>query len=84
VYLQQDAFSEIDAASPVERQREMFEMMEKALLITYSFKQKDEARRFFQRLTQACIDWNMTTYESPEYTARKEALAKTLKEVTHV
>ena len=84
VYLQQDAFSEIDAASPVERQREMFEMMEKALLITYSFKQKDEARRFFQRLTQACIDWNMTTYESPEYTARKEALVKTLKEVTHV
>jgi len=83
VYLQQDAFSEIDAASPVERQREMFEMMEKALLITYSFKQKDEARRFFQRLTQACIDWNMTAYESPEYTARKEALAKTLKEVTH-
>jgi len=26
----------------------------------------------------------MTTYESPEYTARKEALVKTLKEVTHV
>jgi V/A-type H+-transporting ATPase subunit A len=83
VYLQQDAFSEIDAASPVERQREMFEMMEKALSATYAFKQKDEARRFFQRLTQACIDWNMTAYESPEYTARKEALAKTLKEVTH-
>jgi len=84
VYLQQNAFSDIDAATPADRQREMFSVVEKALLAAYPFKQKDEARKFFQSLTQTCIDWNMTDHVVPEYAERKDALLRTIKEATHV
>ena len=58
VYLQQNAFSESDATTPVERQRVMFDVVEKALLATYSFKDKDATRGFFMDLQQNFIDWN--------------------------
>ncbi len=60
VYLQQNAFSEVDASTPAERQKEMFDVVEKALLSEYSFTDKDETRKFFLSLQQAFIDWNNT------------------------
>ena len=60
VYLQQNAFSEVDASTPAERQKEMFDVVEKALLADYTFTEKDESRRFFLSLQQAFIDWNNT------------------------
>ena len=60
VYLQQNAFSEVDASTPADRQKEMFDVVEKALLSEYSFADKDEIRKFFMSLQQAFIDWNNT------------------------
>jgi len=84
VYLQQNAFNDIDAASPAERQREMFDTVEQTITASYAFDDKAAARKFFQQLSQSFIDWNMTVQNTPEYTTRKEALAKMLKEVTSV
>ena len=58
VYLQQNAFSETDATTPVERQQIMFDVVEKALLADYKFTEKPEARKFFMDLQQTFIDWN--------------------------
>ncbi len=74
VYLQQNAFSESDATTPVERQRVMFGVVEKALLATYSFKDKDATRGFFMDLQQNFIDWNDKPFTSEEFATQKAAL----------
>ncbi len=74
VYLQQNAFSESDASTPVARQREMFEVVEKALLADYRFAEKPETRKFFMDLRQTFIDWNDKPAASPEFTALKAEL----------
>jgi len=77
VYLQQNAFSQADATTGVDRQREMFDIVEKALLAEYAFPGKDEARAFFMDLRQTFIDWNDKEYRSEEYkTLAKELCAK--------
>ena len=83
VYLQQNAFSESDASTPVERQKMMFDVVEQVLLSDFSFagkdaaKEKDALRSFFMDLQQTFIDWNDKKMDSPEFvTKRDELLAK--------
>ena len=75
VYLQQNAFSESDATTPVERQRVMFDLVEKALAANYSFSTKDEMRKFFMNLQQTFIDWNDKPFQSEEFGALKKEIA---------
>ena len=84
VYLQQNAFSDVDASTPEERQRIMFDVVEKALLTNYSFKGKDEARKFFMSLQQEFIDWNNIKIDDPAFTASRDALIKRIEEVASV
>ncbi len=74
VYLQQNAFSESDATTPVERQQIMFGVVEAALLADYKFKDKDEMRKFFMDLQQTFIDWNDKPRSSPEFDSMRSAL----------
>ena len=74
VYLQQNAFSETDATTPVERQQVMFDIVEKALLADYSFAEKPAARKFFMDLQQTFIDWNDKRVDDPEFARLKESL----------
>ena len=74
VYLQQNAFSEADATTPVARQKEMFDVVEKALSSEYPFKEKADARRFFMDLQQTFIDWNDRPFDSDEFKQLRESL----------
>ncbi len=74
VYLQQNAFSENDASTPVERQKIMFDVVERAITATYAFTEKAETRRFFQELQQTFIDWNDKAADSPEFTELQQTL----------
>ena len=74
VYLQQNAFSDTDATTPVERQRVMFGVVEKALLANYSFADKAAARKFFMDLQQTFIDWNDKPMKSAEFASVRDAL----------
>ena len=74
VYLQQNAFSDTDATTPVERQKIMFDVVEKALLTDYSFAEKSETRKFFMDLQQTFIDWNDKPMSAPEFESLKSAL----------
>ena len=67
VYLQQNAFSDSDATTPVERQQIMFAVVEKALFTDFAFADKDAARRFFMDLQQTFIDWNDKKMDAPEF-----------------
>jgi V/A-type H+-transporting ATPase subunit A len=82
VYLQQNAFNDIDAATPADRQREMFGVVEKALLAAYPFADKSVARKFFQSVAQAFIDWNQTASDAPEYAARRDAIENMIEEAS--
>ncbi len=74
VYLQQNAFSESDATTPVERQKIMFDVVEKVLFSTYKITEKTQMRRFFMDLQQTFIDWNDKPMNTPEFTQLKETI----------
>ena len=74
VYLQQNAFSDTDATTPVARQKIMFDVVEKALLTEYGFAEKDDTRKFFMDLQQTFIDWNDKPTGTPEFESMKQSL----------
>ena len=82
VYLQQNAFNDVDAATPAKRQQEMFGVIEKAMLADYPFAEKNAARKFFQGVAQAFIDWNQTPADAPEYASRRDAIMQTTEEAS--
>ena len=51
VFLQQDAFDDVDGACKPERQKALFDMVYAAATRAYAFKDKAAARDFFTRLT---------------------------------
>jgi V/A-type H+-transporting ATPase subunit A len=82
VYLQQNAFSEADSSTPVERQKVMFDMLEKVLLGEFEFPEKDATRKFFMDLQQKFIDWNDKPFGSEEFDAAQDALLKRIGNAT--
>ena len=76
VYLQQNAFSDSDATTPVARQKVMFDVVEKALFTDYRFEDKDGTRTFFMGLQQMFIDWNDKAMDTSEFASLREALTE--------
>ncbi|MDL1977538.1 MAG: V-type ATP synthase subunit A [Deltaproteobacteria bacterium] len=67
VYLQQDAFDDVDVSMSRERQLESFQLLKGLIDRDYRFKDKDEAHDFFTRLTGLYKNLNYSPKESPEY-----------------
>ena len=84
VYLQQNAFSDADATTPVARQKVMFEIVEKALLSDYTLATKEEMRKFFMDLQQTFIDWNDAPFGDSRFDAGKAALEAKISEAAKV
>ena len=82
VYLQQDAFDPVDGATSAERQTHVFDRLMLILNTTMRFESKDEARSFFQKLTQAAVDWNRIAMDRDEFQEQEQALIKLAGEVT--
>jgi V/A-type H+/Na+-transporting ATPase subunit A len=83
IYLQQNAFSDVDAASPLERQRAIFDILERVVAIPFAFNDKNEARHRFGRFTQSFIDWNTTPAETPQYETALAAIETLATEASH-
>ncbi|TRZ99353.1 MAG: V-type ATP synthase subunit A [Rhodocyclaceae bacterium] len=82
VYLQQDAYHDIDGASSAERQRYVFERIHRMLGCKMSFDDKESARRFFQRLTQTTKDWNRVEQHAVEFHEIQGQIEQMLAEVS--
>lgn len=67
VYLQQDAFDEVDASTPLARQKLTFETIVRLIDAKYRFSNKDQARDFFTRLTGLFLNFNYAAETSPDY-----------------
>jgi V/A-type H+-transporting ATPase subunit A len=82
VYLQQDAYHEVDGATSAERQRYVFDRIYRMLRCKFSFGNKDDARRFFQRLTQTTRDWNRVDQQAVEFRQIEQQIEQMLAEVS--
>jgi V/A-type H+-transporting ATPase subunit A len=67
VYLQQDAFDDVDASMSLERQAESFKMLQGIIGNSYAFTDRDHARDFFTNLTSLYKNWNYAPPGTPEY-----------------
>jgi V/A-type H+-transporting ATPase subunit A len=67
VYLQQNAFDEVDAYNPMERQVYVFKKVHELLKKEITADDKDDARQIFLRLTTLFKNWNSSKWESVEF-----------------
>ena len=67
VFLQQDAFDDVDASCSLERQQDLFEMVFVACTRPYAFKNKDTARDYFTRLTGLYKNLNYANRDGDDY-----------------
>lgn len=82
VYLQQNAFDEVDAASSPERQKYVSDKIYDILETDFHFEDKEGARDFFYDLRQKFIDWNGTSMESDDFKKQEKLIDETKKMVT--
>ena len=62
VYLQQNAFDEVDASTIEERQKYVFHLLHEIIEAEFNFEDKDNARKFFQGIRQVFIEWNSSEW----------------------
>jgi V/A-type H+-transporting ATPase subunit A len=81
VYLQQNTFDAVDGASNADRQRYIFDKVLKVLKEeNFSFKDKDQARRYFLQLRQLFIDLNYLEQNSAEFAGQEEKITAKIAE----
>ncbi|PIE34928.1 V-type ATP synthase subunit A [candidate division KSB3 bacterium] len=68
VYLQQDAFDDVDVSMEQDRQLESFGTLKSLINREYRFSDKEEVRDFFTRLTGLYKNLNYSAYTSHDYT----------------
>jgi V/A-type H+-transporting ATPase subunit A len=81
IYLQQNAFDEVDEATSEERQRYIFNFIYSQVLQNeFAFADKDAARHFFHLLRQQMRTWNSSVWNSEEFKAIERNIAKIIAE----
>ena len=80
VYLQQNAFDTVDAATSKDRQIYVFDKVKKVLETNFDLNDKDDARKLFNRLRQFFIDWNYTDMKDAEFKKQEQAIEKLIEE----
>ena len=79
VYLQQNAFDKVDAATSPERQKYVTAKIYEILMKDFSFNDREEARRFFDELRQKFIDWNYIEMDSDDFRRQEESINDLIK-----
>jgi V/A-type H+-transporting ATPase subunit A len=67
VFLQQDAFDDVDASMSLERQQKSFQLLKKLIEAEYRFKDREEAREYFTRIMGAYKNLNYSPEASTDY-----------------
>jgi len=66
-YLQQNAFDEVDAATPSDRQIFVFDKILAILQMEFGFSGKDQARQTMVEISDMFRNWNYAAKDSEEY-----------------
>lgn len=67
VFLQQNAFDDVDAATNAARQELVFDKVLEIVDLDFAFSDKDEARRVLVRATDRYRNWNYAAPDSEEF-----------------
>ena len=67
VVLQQDAFDEVDAVTPLERQEEILNLVTEICEHEFKFDTFLEVTDFFRKLINLCKQWNYSLFKSEQY-----------------
>jgi V/A-type H+-transporting ATPase subunit A len=67
VYLQQDAFDDVDASTSLERQKLCLDKIVELVERSYAFADKDQALDYFTRFTGLFKNFNYARPDSPDY-----------------
>jgi V/A-type H+-transporting ATPase subunit A len=78
VYLQQDAFDDVDASMSLERQLESFRLVRGIIDRELSFDEKEEAREFFTRLTGLYRNLNYSAAGTAEFADYRRQITELL------
>lgn len=78
VYLQQDAYDEVDVAVPIKRQQECFKKAVELVSAKYRFADQEAARDYFTRLTGLFKNLNYAPSSSAEYSGIMEKIDQLL------
>ena len=80
VYLQQNAFDEVDEATTAERQAYVFNFIYGILEAEFNFENKEEALHFFQKLRQQFKGWNSAKWKSSEFSKIEKEMSSVIQE----
>lgn len=80
VILQQDAFDEIDAVTPMERQEEILNMVIKICHTDFTFDNFNEVMDYFKKMINICKQMNYSKFKSPEYDSFRQQLQALIEE----
>jgi V/A-type H+-transporting ATPase subunit A len=67
VFLQQDAYDRVDVYSPLDRQRELLELLVAVLDQSTGFSNREAVRQWFARLSARFRDLNYSEFRSADY-----------------
>ena len=74
VVLQQDAFDEIDAVTPLERQQEILNLVTEICRAEYDFEDFQEVTNFFKKVINTCKQMNYSEFKSDKYNSYRAEL----------
>jgi len=84
VYLQQNAFDEVDEATSADRQKYVFSFLyQHVLKQEFNLPGKDEALHFFQKLRQIFKGWNSIQWKTPGFEKAEKEIRAALEEKAH-
>jgi V/A-type H+-transporting ATPase subunit A len=66
-YLQQNAFDKVDAATPAERQRFVFDKILEVADLAFEFADKEQARRTMVAAQDLFRNWNYAEWQGEEF-----------------
>jgi len=66
-YLQQNAFDEVDAATPADRQKFVFDKMLVVLEMEFDFEDKQQARHTIVEISDLFRNWHFAPFDGDEY-----------------
>ncbi len=82
IYLQQDAFDNIDTTTPLDRQKATLDLMDLIIKGDLQFDSKDDVKRFFNRATAAFKNLNYAAYDSKEYASQVKEIKQLIDAAT--
>ena len=77
-FLQQDAFDNIDALCPIERQKFMLDFILDICDHSFEFEKFEDCRTFFQNMINLLRQMNYTEFQSPKFHDYEQQLKKQL------